>query len=411
MIFRRSVDLIFRIIVGLVFVFSGFVKAVDPLGSAYKFIDYFEAFNVEFLNPLATALAFILPAIEFAIGFALLLNILKKFTTWILGGFIVYFTGLTLISAITNPVTDCGCFGDAIKLDNWTTFYKNLILLLFTVFLVLNNEDFPNRYLKIRAQRILWGFFVAFCLGISTYSIWYMPLIDFRPYKLGVNIYQSMMKPEDAPDDVYKTTLYYKKDGKVVGFSEKDYPWQDSTWQFVDAENKLISKGYEPPIKSFNILNSEGEDIGPDIILNNDYQFIIVCRDFTSVNEEDLEKIRQAYSIGNEKSYNVFLISSGTSIENQHFRYLLGVDMPVYQADDILLKSMIRANPGVFVLKDGTIVGKFNLKRTKIDTNFFNILEYTLNHQRAINNRYNVLTLGLIFFIVILVYINLDRKY
>ncbi|MFB6317824.1 BT_3928 family protein [Saccharicrinis sp. FJH54] len=411
MIYRRITDLIFRIIVGLVFVFSGFVKAVDPLGSAYKFIDYFEAFNVDFLNPLATALAFIIPALEFAIGFALLFNILKKFTTWVLGGFILYFTGLTLISAITNPVTDCGCFGDAIKLDNWTTFYKNLILLLLSVFLVLNNEHFSNQYFKVRTQRLLWVYFILFSLGISTYSLVTLPIIDFRPYKLGVNIYNSMTKPEWAPDDVYKTTLYYRKDGKVVGFSEDDYPWQDSTWQFVDAENELVSKGYEPPIKSFNVLNSEGEDIGPDIILNNDYQFMIICRDFRSVREKDLEKIRLAYELGKEKSYTVFVISSATAVENQKFTYMLGSDIPIYQADDVLLKSMIRANPGIFVLKEGTIVGKFNLKRTEINAGFFNVLEYTLSKQRMVNNRYNVLTLGLIFFIIILVYTNLDRKY
>ncbi|MFC0875711.1 BT_3928 family protein [Saccharicrinis sp. FJH2] len=411
MVFKRTLELVFRIIVGLVFVFSGFVKAVDPLGSAYKFVDYFEAFNVEFLNPLANALAFIIPALEFAIGVALLLNILKKFTTWVLGGFIVYFTGLTLISAITNPVTDCGCFGDAIKLDNWTTFYKNLILLVLSVFLVLNNEKFPNRFFKLRTQRVLWGFFIVFSLSISAYSIIYMPLIDFRPYKLGVNIYNSMIKPEGAPEDVYKTTLYYRKDGKVVGFSEDNYPWQDSTWQFVDAENELVSKGYEPPIKSFNVLNSEGEDIGADIILNNDYQFMIICRDYKSVSDKDLEKMRQMYRFGKEKSYSVFIISSATMNENQQLRYLLESDIPIYQADDILLKSMIRANPGIFVLKEGTIVGKFNLKRTNINPEFFNVMEYTLSHQRMVDNRYNVLTLGLIFLIIILVYINLDRKY
>lgn len=409
MIARRIIDLILRIIVGIVFIFSGFVKAVDPFGSAYKFTDYFEAFGLDFLAPVALVLACILPALEFALGFALILNLLKKFTTWVLMGFVIYFTGLTFIIAVTNPISDCGCFGDALKISNWATFFKNVVLLFMSVFLVWHNDENLNQTFKPNKQRILWGIFLLFSLAISLYSIYYMPVLDFRPYKLGTNIYNQMTPPEGAQQDVYETTFFYEKDGIVKEFNEKNYPWEDSTWHFVDSKTELIKKGYEPPIKSFNILNNQGEDIGLDIILSKELQFFVVARDLNHINNKTGQKIKTLFEKGKEKNISVFMLSSSTPQSNNRFIYLINSKIPVYQADDILLKSMIRANPGLFVLKDGTIIGKYNLKRLEITSGLFNSLEYSLSHQRIVENRYKILTLGLIFFLLIWGYIKLDK--
>ena len=410
MILRRILELIARIIVGIVFVFSGFVKAIDPLGSAFKFTDYFEAFNIEAVSVISLPLAYLLSAIEFAIGMALLFNLLRKYTSWILISFMIYFTGLTLMIAVTNPVSDCGCFGDAIKISNWATFYKNIVLLALSVFILLNNNRFNNRIYQLRTQRVLWMFFFLFSIGISTVSYHYQPLIDFRPFKIGVNIFEEMVPPVDAETDEYKTTLYYQKNGVVKSFTEDNYPWQDTTWHFVDMKNELVKKGHEPTIDQFIIANERGDDIGLDIISSEDKFIFIMLRE-PDLNNKLIRKIKLLNEKGSEYGHNVAIVTSMPNSEVEDLKKLLNIRVPFYQADDILLKTIIRADPGIFVLNAGTIVGKFNMRRTNIDDKFKNVASYTLLNQSLVKNRYNVLSLGLIFMVILLVYLNLEKKY
>lgn len=410
MVTKRIIELFSRIIVGTVFIFSGFVKAVDPLGYTYKLTDYFEAFSIDFFNPLAMPLSFFISALEFAVGMALLLNILKRFTSWLMFSIMIYFTGLTLIVAITNPISDCGCFGDAIKLDNWTTFYKNIVLLGLT-FPILYINDFKNRVYHLRTQRILWGAFFTFSIGISLYCVLTLPLLDFRPYKIGVNIYDAMNTPEGAPEDVYKTTLYYEKDGEIKGFPEDDYPWQDSTWRFVEMESEIIEKGYVPPISGFHVMNRNGENIGLDIITNDNYQLLIISTNLSKISGAAIEKIRALKNIGIKKKYELYIVSSASGSEIEHFKFLSSLDVEMLQADETFLKTIIRSNPGVLILKDGIIIGKYNLNRVVVDDKFNKLLEHTLSSQRVIRNRYKVLTLALAFLVLLLVYVNLEKKY
>ena len=232
-----------RIILGAVFIFSGFVKGVDPMGSAFKFSDYFLAFGMESLEPASLPLAFILSAAEFLIGISLFFNLKMRLGAWGILIFMTFFTPLTLILALTNPVTDCGCFGDAIVMTNWQTFIKNIILLPFVliVFFMRKRQTvhFPDGYAWLGIILFASGF-----LAMEWYVYQHLPFMDFRPYSVGTNIPEKMSIPEGAEQDVYRTVLHYEKNGEVREFNEENFPWQDTTWTFVDSEHVLVNKGY-----------------------------------------------------------------------------------------------------------------------------------------------------------------------
>src|SRR6056297_2251499 len=239
-----------RMLVGITFIFSGFVKGIDPWGSAYKFTDYFNAMGLEWLVWAAFPLGVILAFAEFAIGVGLLFNAFLRFFSWLALLFMAFFLPLTLWIALKNPVTDCGCFGDALVLTNWETFYKNIALMLLTIIVFWFRKDISGENNK-KTSLLLSGVSVAVYFAFVVYSYNHLPVIDFRPYKVGVNIPEAMAIPEDAPREEYENIFYYKNKntGEVQEFTEENYPWQDTLhWEYHDMESILVKEGYEPPI-------------------------------------------------------------------------------------------------------------------------------------------------------------------
>ena len=232
----KSIRIFARIIAGSVFIFSGFVKGIDLAGSTIKFGEYFQAFHMDFLHSLSFPLAFLFPAAEFLIGVSLLFALKPRIGTW---GFLLFmslFTPLTLILAVFNPVRDCGCFGDAILLTNWQTFFKNLILLTLAIYLFIERGKLSGRFTAFTQWMLLFFYFLIFT-GLSVYSYEHLPLFDFRPYKTGTHIPDKMIIPEGAPQDQYKTILIYEKNGIKKEFS-MDYflnifLWQRPTYQLT----------------------------------------------------------------------------------------------------------------------------------------------------------------------------------
>lgn len=241
-----------RIFTGIIFIFSGFVKVIDPLGSAYKFTDYFTAMNLEFLIGGALVFAVLMSVAELIIGIALLFNLVPKLSAWGLLLFMGFFTPLTLWLAAANPVSDCGCFGDALILTNWQTFYKNLIILAFTIIVFISRKKFKPLYNNFFQWSLGIGFTIAATI-LSIYCLRNLPVIDFRPYHIGANIPEGMIIPEDQQEDkdIYESTFIYEKDGKQQEFAPDNLP--DTTWNFIDAKHVLVKEGYKPPIHDFTI--------------------------------------------------------------------------------------------------------------------------------------------------------------
>lgn len=352
-----------RVLLGLVFTFSGFVKIIDPLGTTYKIEDYLHAFGGVFisLDVLAFPAAMCLVTLEFVLGLALLLHVKPKATPFIVLAFMLAMTPLTLYLALYNPITDCGCFGDAIVLSNWATFWKNVLLclLLIPVF-----ADYKNIH-PIYTSPAEWGLtaiLLAISLSISTYCLRHLPLFDFRPYKVCADIPALMEIPDDAPRPEYDVTLVYEKDGKQQDFRLEDYPRNDTTWHFVTQKSVLVSKGYEPPIHDFSLVTMDDglEDITDDILSSREPVALLIMYDLYNTNHRVLNKNLDLLKQRHGKLYAV--TGSGVQATEQFIAAHQGWDIPFLTCDPVTLKTIVRANPGVIVLQRGRIIEKYNLR-------------------------------------------------
>ena len=350
-----------RLIVGMVFIFSGFVKAVDPLGSAYKFADYFTAFGLDFLDMLALPMGIFLSAFELVLGFNLLLGYRRKVMYVILMWFMSFFTILTLALAIFNPVSDCGCFGDALILTNWETFFKNLVLMVFVLILFFSRGTDRGSNLVLRECLLI----VFFFLCASLFSYWnysHLPLIDFRPYDVGTVIREEMEIPEGAPTDEYQTTLIYKNrmTGQNSSFSLEDYPRDTLKWEFVDSESKLLKKGYEPPIHDFAIMDEEGYDLVDEILNDAGYSMLMLAYDLEASHHEALITAGEWAQLELFASdFSFYAVSAATSAEVESITAELGLGYSFLAGDEIMLKTIVRSNPGFLLIRNGVILGKW----------------------------------------------------
>jgi uncharacterized membrane protein YphA (DoxX/SURF4 family) len=347
-----------RILLGAVFVFSGFVKAVDPWGSAYKIMEYLASFGFSGFDFSAIPLAFVQASVEFGIGACLLLGIYRWYNAILALLFMLVMTPLTLYLAITNPITDCGCFGDAVVISNWLTFVKNIFLLAAAIVLYLwpgKMKAFFTR--KSYSMVTLWVY--LFIVGVSTYCYTHLPVLDFRPYKVGANITQLMKIPDDAEHPVYKTVLIYAKDGVQQEFTIDNYPKGDDSWTFVDSKTELIKKGYEPPIHDFSITTEDKYDITEDVLADSSYTFLLIAHNLEKASDANVDKINEIFDYTKANGYNFYALTASSSEHILKWTQNTGAEYPFGTMDETPLKTIIRSNPGLLLLKGGTIVNKW----------------------------------------------------
>lgn len=357
-----------RTLLGVTFIFSGFVKAIDPLGTTYKIEDYLKAFGGFFtdLLPLAQTAAFCLIAVEFLLGICLLLNIRTNWTAWISLAFYCVMTPLTLFIALKNPVSDCGCFGDAIVLTNWQTFWKNIVLISLVIILLCTKKSLYQTW-QNWMEFVLVICSLLFVLCFMWWTLLHLPVKDFRPYKVGNNIPELMEIPDDAEPDQYEISLIYEKYGVEQVFSLQNYPKGDSTWTFVDQQSKLIKKGYEPPIHDFELLTMDFSDITFDVLESETPVTLVIMYDLAKTDRKQIDKLKALY---NRQQPVYFVTGSG---ENDI--YAFGIELGMTQSqieetfctcDPVTLKTIVRANPGVILVKFGTIIDKYNLRNKSL---------------------------------------------
>lgn len=439
---------LFRWIVGATFIFSGFVKVIDPLGYGYKIADYLEAMQLSSIESIALPMAIIFAVLELVIGFSLFFNQLPKLGA--LGALLmmIFFTPLTLWLAIANPVSDCGCFGDALVITNWQTFFKNLVLLAMAILLFAQRKKFKPAYFPALQWVIM--FVVGFAsLGLSLYCLKTLPIIDFRPYHIGANIAEGMIVPEDAPKPVIESVFIYEKDGKQQEFSVDNLP--DESWKFVDAKHNVIDPGYVPPIHDFTMTkpvpaesgievdldgvelvykNEDGEqmyadvssvpdaswkfekyiceecegdidvskirityndadgktvvlgvdeapedlefveavyadeatetDIAPRVLADERYSFLMIALRLEDMDTEHLAEFDSIadYALNNNMGFYCMTSSNAESIEN--FKEEHPVKYDFYNTDPITLKTIVRSNPGLLLIRKGTVIDKWH---------------------------------------------------
>jgi len=368
---KKALLNIIRAFVGLLFIFSGLIKANDPLGFGYKLQEYFEVFHISFLNDYASLIAILLCTIEIVLGALLLLGFWSKFIVWGLMLLIVFFTFLTFYSAFFKVVTSCGCFGDAIPLTPWQSFSKDLILLVLIIYLFKRYLEIRPVIADLKVQKIISAFILVISLGFGLYTYSFLPILDFLPYKIGNNIPQLMVMPPDAEQDVYEITYTLKNNssGESKTMTDKEYLssgiWKDKSWSIAgDPINKLLKKGYEVKIKDLKIIDNQGTDYNTEILENPYYNLVVVAYDLSKTDLTGIGDLN-ALAINAAENYNirtVFLTSNSVK-DAAIFSKKNKLVMEVFYADAIPLKSMVRANPGVLLLKNGTVINKWHFHR------------------------------------------------
>jgi uncharacterized membrane protein YphA (DoxX/SURF4 family) len=402
-----------RFLVGFVFIYSGFVKGIDPLGSTYKFTEYFLAAHLDFFSSFSLILAIILAASELLIGMALVLGLRMRVAAWAVLCFMSFFTLLTLVSAIFNPVSDCGCFGDAIKLTNWQTFFKNIVLLVFVLIIFINRNEYKVKY-KVVGEWVFIGIILSGFLLIIRFCYFHLPIIDFLPYNTGTNIMRSMQVPEGAKLDEYKTLLYYQKDGVIKEFTLENYPWQDSSWRHVETKSILVKKGYVPPIHDFSITSPEGVDVTAEVLADPGFSVLMVSHNLLKADREALYRANKMAGMCATGKCRFYALTASSAVDAGVLGDTL-VDYPFYHTDETTLKTMIRSNPGFIFLKEGTIIGKWSYKdMPDPDRAGEGFLSYVFQYYRHIREQLTTialcLTLALTIAIIKIVQLNFDRR-
>lgn len=397
--YKKVIVETFRIVVGILFIFSGFVKAVDPWGSAYKIFDYLKAFDLSFLSFSALSVSFVLSALEFSLGVFLLAGVYRKLTSLIIVVFMGFMTCLTLYLAIKNPVTDCGCFGDAIVITNWQTFIKNLFIFPISIVIFLWHSHMDFLFSK-KSRSLVFLYTMIFILGVSTYCYLHLPILDFRPYKIGNNIRELMAIPEGAETDVFETVFIYEKDGVKEKFTLDNYPQEGSGWTFIDAETKLIKKGYEPPVIGFSITDDKGSDVTDKILNEENYTFLLVAYKLDKANDDYIDKINEVYDYSRQYGYPFYCLTSSLPEQITEWRESTGAEYPFCTMDDITLKTIIRSNPGLVLIKDATIINKWADR----DMPDVDLLKTPLNESAlgSILKNYNVRNMTILALILII---------
>ena len=357
---RITVVNVCRFVLAATFIFSGYVKAIDPLGTLYKLKDYAAAMSLNGLLPdwVLVGVAIALGALEFALGVFMLFAVRRHVVSRITLAFMTAMTVLTLWIFVADPVKDCGCFGDALKLTNGETLLKNIVLSACAALVAWRPVDMA-RFISRSNQWIVRYYTVAYIVITSVYCLYTLPIFDFRPYHVGMNIKQGMEIPEGAEQPEFESTFLLKKNGETREFTLDNYP--DSTWEYVDTRTVQTKNGYEPPIHDFALTSCDtGEDITEQVLTKKGYTFLLVSPRLAVADDSNFGDIDQIYEYAEENGIDFYCVTASANDEIERWRDLTGAEYQFCNADETTLKTMIRSNPGLMLLKDGTIIGKWS---------------------------------------------------
>lgn len=348
-----------RFLLGATFVFSGFAKAIDPIGTQYKLQDYLSAIGIGDLVPdIGTLLASVaLSTLEFCLGVFVLFAIRRHLVSKMIVAFMAVMTLITVWIALFNPVKDCGCFGDALHLTNVQTLLKNIVLLAASIVLAWQPLQM-YRFLSRSTQWIAINYTILFVLLLSAHCLYHLPLIDFRPYHIGMNIKKGMEIPAGAPQPQFETTFILQKNGIKKEFTLDNYP--DSSWQFVDSKTVQTKEGYVPPIHDFSIQKPNGDDITDSVLTAKGYVFLLVSPHLEQADDTNFGDIDQLYEYCQEQKIPFYCLTASERKDIDHWADITGAEYPFCFTDETTLKTIIRSNPGLLLLKDGTIIRKWS---------------------------------------------------
>ncbi|WP_046746036.1 BT_3928 family protein [Kordia zhangzhouensis] len=348
-----------RIIVGGLFIFSGFIKLNDPVGFSFKLTEYFSegVLNMEFLSPYALGIAVFIVILEIILGVMILLGYQKKPVLGMLLGLILFFTFLTFYSAYFNKVTDCGCFGDFLKLTPWESFWKDVFLLVLIIILVIGHTHIKPLFTNKINAGITTVSLIA-CIFFGRHVLNHLPVFDFRPYHVGANIMEGMSIPPETPRPVFEYIWTFNVNGeeKEIVTRSTEYPEVEGG-TYVKVDSRMIEKGYEPPIHDFSIESLDEGDV-TEMMMEEDKLIIVIMYSLDKAEEDGFEKVKSFTDKAIDAGYKVIGLSSSDPNDMKSLADLMQFNFDFYLSDETALKTVVRSNPGILKLERGTIVDK-----------------------------------------------------
>lgn len=359
-----------RIFVGLLFIFSGLIKANDPMGFGYKLQEYFLVFNLESLNDYTTWIAIVICGFEIILGTFLLLGLYGRSVARGLLLLIIFFTFLTFYSAFFEVVSSCGCFGDAIPLTPWQSFTKDLILLAFILIIFKHKSKIEPIISKGSTRKLIVTIIIVISFGTGIYTSYFLPFIDFLPYKEGKNIPEQMILPAGEQGDVYEYIyeLKNKTTGEIEKVTDKEYMnglWEDKNLEVIgEPESHLVKKGYQIPISDLYISDADGNEITQEIVSNPYYNFVVVSTYIDKLSLADiiaLDRINTSIrDLSTDYNLRAVLLTASSSQVASGLNEEMDLVLETFYADAVPLKSMVRSNPGVLLLQNGVVIKKWS---------------------------------------------------
>ncbi len=346
---------VIRLFLGMVFVFSSVVKGIDPVGTAYRVEDYLLVFGWSGLVRYAIVIAFLVIISEFILGIAFLFKLRMKIAVFAMFFIMVFFTVVTYFDAVNNWVPDCGCFGDAVKLSNWQTFFKNIFLISLNIIALIKYKTWRFNGKPIVQWMVIFIIGGLFA-GFVTYNYRHLPIVDFRAWKVG----RSMKTTGENNEKVY-VTYKNKTTGEIKEYQSPNYPWKDSTWlaqwEFVNQriDDSQVDKKYNLVIE-----DSLGNDFTKDIIENRDKQFIVISYYLSAASNEGMKKLSRIIPEIKKYGVSVVLLTASDNAEIKKVLKQYHLNIPAYFADDVELKAMIRSNPGLMLMQNAIVLKKWH---------------------------------------------------
>lgn len=346
-----------RFLVGALFIFSGLIKANDPLGFSYKLEEYFDIFGLGFFNSFSVWIAIFICVFEVFLGFATLIGSRMKFTSWSLLLMIIFFTFLTGYSAIYNKVTDCGCFGDAIKLTPWQSFWKDIILLGLILIIFIDRNKIRGFFTKILQTNIL-IILSAGTLFLCIYAERYKPPVNFLKFKEGADIKALTTLGPDAKKDIVEMVFVYKVNGESKKFKTEELGNLPEGAEFVSREDVIIQEGDKPQVKDFKIFDKSGIEVTDTFLNDPNFKILVTCYDLNKTRKKAIQKLGKLANelYAKNKGFQIWALTSTPSDKAEAYRHEHQLPFEFYNADQTMIKSIMRSNPGVLLIKGSEII-------------------------------------------------------
>lgn len=400
-----------RFVLAAVFIFSGFIKANDPQGFQYKLAEYVTALDMASWSSdfILSVCGMLLSTVEFVVGVYLLFGINRRLTSWIVLLLMFIMTPFTFYLAVANPVSDCGCFGDAVVLTNWETFWKNVVLLAAAIS-VFCWRKYIFRIVTHRSEWLISLNSLIYILVFAYYTQAHLPVFDFRPYSIGTHIPTAMSQPEGTHPPVYETLFLLEKDGEQREFNTENYP--DSSWHYVSRRTVLKEDGVLPAIQEFEIWRmSDYEDITEHILDNKGYTFLMVVYDLEKADDSYTDLVNDLYDYCRQYGYDFYALTATDDLV-EHWQDRTGGEYPFCHADETMLKTIIRSNPGLVLLKDGAIVNKWSYRDIPEEHQLVQSLDRLSMGEIYVAGIFRKIIMSLLWFILPLIIISVvDRLY